>query len=70
MFFCGIDVAKRQHVALFLDDTGTITQRAFTITNTREGLEQLERRLKALPEPVTVGLEATGATTGWPCTSF
>ena len=60
MFFCGIDVAKRKHVALFLHDTGTIAQRAFEITNTRAGLEELAQRLKALPEPVTVGLEATG----------
>lgn len=60
MFFCGIDVAKRQHVALFLDQTGTITQRAFEVANTRTGFEDLERRLHAQSESVTVGLEATG----------
>lgn len=60
MFFCGIDVAKRKHVALFLNGTGTITQRAFEVANTRAGFEGLEQRLQALSEPVTVGLEATG----------
>ena len=60
MFFCGIDVAKRNHVALVMDAAGTITQRAFSIANTREGLTQLHLRLKDLPEPVTIGLEATG----------
>jgi transposase len=60
MFFCGIDVAKRNHVALVMDAAGTITQRAFSIANTREGLTQLHERLKDLPEPVTLGLEATG----------
>jgi transposase len=60
MFFCGIDVAKRNHVVLVMDAAGTITQRAFSIANTREGLTQLHLRLKDLAEPVTIGLEATG----------
>jgi len=60
MFFCGIDVAKRKHVALIMHDTGTIEHRAFEITNTREGMDQLHQRLQELTEPVTVGLEATG----------
>lgn len=60
MFFCGIDVAKRKHVALVLDGTGARTQRPFEITNTREGFAALEQRLQALSAPVTVGLEATG----------
>lgn len=60
MFFCGIDVAKRKHVALVMHDTGTLAQRAFEISNTRDGLEHLHQRLQALTEPVTIGLEATG----------
>jgi transposase len=60
MFFCGIDIAKRKHVAVSLDETGAIVQRAFEFPNTRPGLEQLQQRLQALSEPVTLGLEATG----------
>jgi transposase len=60
MFFCGIDVAKRNHVALIMHSTGTITHRAFTIANTHDGLAQLHQHLQALTEPVTIGLEATG----------
>lgn len=60
MFFCGIDVAKRNHVALIMHATGTITQRAFTLANSREGLTQLHQRLQTLTEPVTIGLESTG----------
>jgi transposase len=60
MFFCGIDVAKRNHVALIMHASGTITQRAFSIANTRAGLDQLHQRLQSLAEPVTIGLEATG----------
>ena len=60
MFFCGIDVAKRQHVAVFLDQIGTITRRAFEIANARPGFEELHQKLEALSEPVLVGLEATG----------
>lgn len=60
MFFCGIDVAKRNHVAVVMDAAGIMTQRAFSIANTREGLNQLHERLQGLPEPVTIGLEATG----------
>jgi transposase len=60
MFFCGIDVAKRNHVALVMDPVGTIIQRAFSVPNTREGLNQLHQRLQGLGEPVTIGLEATG----------
>jgi transposase len=60
MFFCGIDVAKRKHVALIVDDTGRAVGSAFGIANNRSGFDQLLSQLCALSEPVTVGLEATG----------
>jgi transposase len=60
MFFCGIDVAKHKHAVLVVDDTGQIVQAAFSIDNSRAGFEQLAAALTALPDPVTVGLEATG----------
>jgi transposase len=60
MFFCGIDVAKRKHVALVLDDTGKVMQPPFTIENNRSGFDQMVAKLRALPGAVTIGLEATG----------
>jgi transposase len=60
MLFCGIDVAKYKHAVLVVDDRGQIVQSAFTIDNNRAGFEQLAAALTALPDPVTVGLEATG----------
>lgn len=60
MFFCGIDVAKRNHVALIMTAAGTVSQRAFSIANTRDGMDQLHQHLQRVAEPVTIGLEATG----------
>ena len=60
MLFCGIDVAKRKHVALCLDDAGQVVKPAFSVANDRAGFEHLLQQLAALPGPVTVGLEATG----------
>lgn len=60
MLFCGIDVAKRKHVALCLDDAGQVVKPAFSVANDRTGFEHLLQQLAALPGPVTVGLEATG----------
>jgi transposase len=60
MLFCGIDVAKHKHAVFVVDDRGQIIQSAFTIDNTRAGFEQLATALVTLPDPVTVGLEATG----------
>lgn len=60
MFFCGIDVAKRQHTALILDHTGQTIHPAFAVANTRDGFDGLLAQLATLPEPVTIGLEATG----------
>ncbi len=60
MFFCGIDVAKRSHCAVVLDDKGQMVQGAFSIDNDRQGFEALRHALSAWPESVLVGLEATG----------
>jgi transposase len=60
MLFCGIDVAKRKHVALIIDDTGKALGPAFSIQNSRSGFDQMLAKLRAQSEPVTIGLEATG----------
>jgi transposase len=60
MFYLGIDVAKRKHTAMILDEQGQVIRRAFSFTNDRSGFGQLLAEIRALPESVTVGLEATG----------
>lgn len=60
MYFCGIDVAKYQHAALVVDNTGQTVQPAFSFDNSRAGFDQLSTALAELSEPPVVGLEATG----------
>jgi len=60
MYLCGIDVAKRKHMAAILSAEGQVTQAPFNVTNTRAGFEQLHQALASLDGPVTVGVEATG----------
>jgi transposase len=59
-YFCGIDVAKRQHVALLLDSAGQRVKPAFTVTNCHDGFTLLLQQLRALPGSATVAIEATG----------
>jgi transposase len=60
MFYCGIDVAKRKHAVVVLDDHGQTHRPVFTIQNTRDGLDFLVEALQRLGDEVMVGLEATG----------
>jgi transposase len=60
MYFCGIDVAKRKHVVLVLDEQGQVVKPPVTIHNTRAGFEQLHRVLSSLAGSVSIGMEATG----------
>lgn len=60
MFYCGIDVAKRKHAVVVLNDHGQTHRPVFTIQNTRDGLEFLVEALQRLGDDVMVGLEATG----------
>jgi transposase len=60
MYYIGIDVAKRKHTIAVLDEHGRLSHRPVTIDNTRAGFDQLLQVLTQLPEPVLIGLEATG----------
>lgn len=60
MYFCGIDVAKRSHVATVLAADGQLHQAPFSLANNRAGFDQLRQVLAGLDGPVTLGLEATG----------
>jgi hypothetical protein len=58
MYYYGIDVAKRKHAVVVLNDHGQTHQPVFTIQNTREGLEFLMEALQRAGDDVMIGLEA------------
>jgi transposase len=60
--FCGIDVAKRKHVACILDRDGAWVARSQSFNNDAEGFEQILARLQEAggPKKVAVAMEATG----------
>lgn len=60
MYFCGIDVSKRQHAVLIMDGEGQKVRPTFSIKNSQAGFDRLLTELAVLAEPATVGLEATG----------
>jgi len=62
MFIVGIDIAKRNHEAIILDDQGNILQKAFSFANSFSGYEELLARLLRitnLKSQVCFGMEST-----------
>ena len=63
MFYLGIDIGKRTHVASIMSDTGKILLKGFSFKNNTEGGEQLLQHLHRLstdPADFSIGMEATG----------
>ena len=60
MFYCGIDVAKRKHAVVVLNEKGEIERSPFEVENTRRGLATLVAALKDVDGEVLVALESTG----------
>jgi transposase len=60
MYYCGIDIAKRKHDAVILDENGKTVGKSIKIENTASGFSELLTKLQALDQTVTLGLEATG----------
>ena len=60
MYYCGIDVAKRKHSAMVLDEKAETLQQNFTFKNSREGFDKLLSLLKPFSGELVVALEATG----------
>jgi len=63
MIYAGIDVAKDKHDCLIVDSDGVILFPTFTISNNRQGFNQLLANLKSCGDDLSkikVGLEATG----------
>ena len=64
MFYLGIDVAKKTHRFVVLDNEGEKAAKPFSLQNTQEDFQKLLNRLKELnlsSENTLAGLEATGS---------
>lgn len=60
LYSVGIDIGKREHHLVILDDTGQRVGKPQTIANTRSGFDALLQTLRALDGSVQLALEATG----------
>ena len=63
MIYVGIDVAKDKHDCFITNSDGEVLFKSFSISNNREGFDELYRRIEIVSDDLTkvkVGLEATG----------
>lgn len=63
VFYLGVDIGKRTHVASVMDDTGKVVLKGFSFPNTLEGGHALLTRLNTIsddPSHFLTGMEATG----------
>lgn len=60
MYYCGIDVAKRKHDVVIIDEVGEIQGKPLQIANSQSGFDELQKRLELLEGVISIGLEATG----------
>lgn len=63
MIYAGIDVAKDKHDCFITNSDGEILFKAFTISNNRDGFDDLYQKITSVTDDLTkvkVGLEATG----------
>ena len=63
MFYLGIDIGKRTHVASVMDDAGKVLLKGFSFPNTLEGGQLLLTRLSTISDDSSdflTGMEATG----------
>lgn len=63
MFYLGIDIGKRSHVASLMNSEGKVLFKGFSFTNSSEGAQSLLERLTTIspdPDQFLIGMEATG----------
>lgn len=63
MYYVGIDIAKRSHVAAVQDQEGEVISPPFKFANSQSGFDEFLRVLKkagANPASCRIGMEATG----------
>ena len=62
MFIVGVDIAKRSHEAIVIDNTGNVVKKAFNFKNDLTGFSKLISELNCIcsqPENFIVGMEST-----------
>ena len=62
MFIVGVDIAKRNHEAIVIDQSGNVVKKAFNFKNDTEGFSKLISNLQSLsktPTDFTIGMEST-----------
>jgi len=63
MFYVGIDIAKRSHVACVMKEDNTLEIKPFSFTSSHNGFKKLLIQLQSLscdPSEIIIGMEATG----------
>jgi len=61
MYIVGVDIAKRSHEAIIIDDSGNIVKNAFNFKNDSSGFQKLLRIFESLgtPSDFLIGMEST-----------
>ena len=62
MFIVGVDIAKRSHEAIIIDDSGALVHKAFNFKNDADGFRKFTAILNAIspnPSDFTIGMEST-----------
>lgn len=62
MFIVGVDIAKRSHEAIVIDDSGNIVKKAFNFKNDSAGFKKLIEVLNSIsndPSDFVIGMEST-----------
>ncbi|WP_299034150.1 IS110 family transposase [uncultured Anaerococcus sp.] len=60
MFYLGIDIGKNTHVASLMDDKKKVVFKAFSFSNSIDGVESLICKLENFKNELEIGMEATG----------
>ena len=63
MYYVGIDIAKRSHVACVISEENRLIVKPFSFPSTKTGFETLRKRLQSLAcdvGDILIGMEATG----------
>lgn len=61
MYIVGVDIAKRSHEAIIIDDKGNIIKNAFNFKNDYQGFNKLITALESIGDPTNflIGMEST-----------
>lgn len=60
MYYCGIDIAKREHTVVVIDEGDNMQFAGLTISNDQQGFEKLLQQLRPYRGQIQVGMESTG----------